>query len=103
MNLAATPGLPSHGFGFGEEEHERGRTRSRSPGGAGLGAGYQASGPEARNPFDDDAESSNISMRGVSPRPTVDTAGAMNSGSSKTGKKDQDSPSERRSIFREEV
>lgn len=101
MNLAATPGMAPHGFG---EEEERGRTRSRSPGGDGLGAGYQAAGVRTRNPFDDDAEPSNISMRGVSPRPMLDIGAAnAHAGTSKAGKKDGDSPSERRSIFREEV
>ncbi|KAM7220932.1 hypothetical protein V8F06_003656 [Rhypophila decipiens] len=61
MNLAATPGQAPAGFGGHEE---RGRPRSRGPG---------AGGGLAPNPFDDDAEPSNISMRGVSPRP-IDTA-----------------------------
>ncbi|KAM5348462.1 hypothetical protein ACJ41O_008286 [Fusarium nematophilum] len=87
MNLAATPGL-SGGRGFGDEEEDRGRRASRSP----------ASGPGGRNPFDDDAASS---LRGVSPRP-IDTgiAKPKNAG----GQDSQDnSPTERRSVFRENV
>ncbi|KAI1806176.1 hypothetical protein F4811DRAFT_170089 [Daldinia bambusicola] len=83
-------------------DEPRGRTLSRDQGpsvggngNANLGAG------SGRNPFDDDsAEPSNISMRGVSPRPidtNVAAAKAMAGGK-------HDSPtSERRSIFREEV
>ncbi|KAI2469418.1 hypothetical protein F4781DRAFT_431466 [Annulohypoxylon bovei var. microspora] len=78
-------------------DEQRGRTLSRSPG-LGLGA------DGARNPFDDDAaEPSNLSLRGVSPRP-IDTAVA-NANKPKGGvAHHHDSPtSERRSIFREEV
>jgi hypothetical protein len=61
------------------EEEERGRPRSRSPG--------MLPRP---NPFDDSAEPSNISLRGVSPKPMESKRGG--------------SPhSERRSIFREDV
>ncbi|KAH8884758.1 hypothetical protein GQ53DRAFT_661270 [Thozetella sp. PMI_491] len=99
MNLAATPGHAPEGFGSGgdAEDEARGRTRSRSPGLTAPGA--RAGRP---NPFDDDAEPSNISLRGVSPRP-LDTDAAKAQG---TGQKDPgsgDSPSERRSIFRENV
>lgn len=75
MNLAATPGLPP-------PQHEE-RGRSREPTGG-------------RNPFDDDAaEPSNISMRGVSPRPmNTDSHGHKVTG---------DNVSERRSIFTEQV
>lgn len=74
MNLAATPGLRSeHG------DAERGRSRSAV----------------GRNPFDDDAaEPSNLSLRGVSPRP-------MDGEHGHGGK--ADSPTERRSIFTEQV
>lgn len=71
-------------------DEDRGRPRSRSPG-----------APAAPNPFDDRAaEPSNISLRGVSPRP-LDTrsanrhSGGVGPGGSPT--------SERRSIFRENV
>ena len=93
MNLAVTPGDPPAGFGHEEEEENaRGRTRSRSPGGLGPGAAA------SKNPFDDDAAPSNLSMRAVSPRP-IDTAAAAG----RSGQKEPESPTERRSIFREEV
>lgn len=93
MNLAATPGVAPVGFGGADDEHDdyRGRPRSRSPG----------LRPGGKNPFDDDAEPSNISLRGVSPRP-IDTSVAP----AKGGQKDSGSagsPSERRSVFRENV
>lgn len=92
MNLAATPGQAPSGFGGnGNEDEERGRPRSRAPGAGGL----------APNPFDDDAEPSNLSLRGVSPRP-IDTSVAGKS-STGAGAKDDDSPSERKSVFREDV
>lgn len=73
MNLPQEPGeAPRY-------EEERGRTRSRSPG---LTA----------NPFADSAEPSNMSLRGVSPRP-MDNQG---------GKKD-DAQAKRSSLFREDV
>ncbi|KAI1095846.1 hypothetical protein F5B19DRAFT_269997 [Rostrohypoxylon terebratum] len=78
-------------------DEQRGRTLSRSPG---VGLGVEA----GRNPFDDDAaEPSNISLRGVSPRP-IDT-GVANAAKAKGGvAHHHDSPtSERRSIFREDV
>ncbi|KAI0899721.1 hypothetical protein F4806DRAFT_263456 [Annulohypoxylon nitens] len=78
-------------------DEQRGRTLSRSPG-VGLGV------DSGRNPFDDDAaEPSNISLRGVSPRP-IDT-GVANAAKAKGGvAHHHDSPtSERRSIFREDV
>ncbi|KAF4427911.1 3-phytase A [Fusarium acutatum] len=84
MNLAATPGL-SGGRGFDEEE-DRGRRASRSP----------ASGPGGRNPFDDDAGSS---LRGVSPRP-IDTGVAKPKNRSGSA---ESSPTERRSVFRENM
>ncbi|KAF5984719.1 3-phytase A [Fusarium coicis] len=84
MNLAATPGLPG-GRGFDEEE-DRGRRASRSP----------ASGPGGRNPFDDDAGSS---LRGVSPRP-IDTGVAKPKNRSDSA---ESSPTERRSVFRENM
>ncbi|KAF5621278.1 3-phytase A [Fusarium sp. NRRL 52700] len=84
MNLAATPGL-SGGRGFDEEE-DRGRRASRSP----------ASGPGGRNPFDDDAGSS---LRGVSPRP-IDTGVAKAKNRSGSA---ESSPTERRSVFRENM
>ena len=78
-----------HGF------PERGRPRSRSPGRSGAGMGANLGG---RNPFDDDAEPSNVSMRGVSPRPIDTTVAAQ-----KSGGRGGSPTSERRSIFRENV
>ncbi|KAI1142326.1 hypothetical protein F5Y05DRAFT_409471 [Hypoxylon sp. FL0543] len=83
------------GAGAGAEQ-QRGRSLNRNLGAAG-GAGTSGH----RNPFDDDAaEPSNLSLRGVSPRP-IDTSFANRA----AGKaKHHDSPtSERRSIFRENV
>ncbi|KAI0478914.1 phosphoglycerate mutase-like protein [Xylariaceae sp. FL0804] len=89
---------------------ERGRTMSRSPGVGGDvgGGGLYAGRTGGRNPFDDEAEPSNLSMRGVSPRP-IDTSGARVAAAKKTdGVRSGDSPTsagtaERRSIFRENV
>ncbi|KAK4236649.1 hypothetical protein C8A03DRAFT_16728 [Achaetomium macrosporum] len=66
------------------EEERRGRTRSRSPAPAQAGK---------VNPFDDDAESTNLSLRGVSPRPVDGRA-------SFAARKAAD---DRKSIFREDV
>lgn len=75
MNLAATPRMSP-------EDTNRGRSREVAGG--------------ARNPFDDDAaEPSNISLRGVSPRPMDGDAHAH--------KVAADNASERRSIFTEQV
>ncbi|OAA65719.1 hypothetical protein SPI_02506 [Niveomyces insectorum RCEF 264] len=96
MNLAADVGVAS--ADRLEDEEVRGRTRGRSPQG-GLGAG----GP---NPFDDDADPSNISLRGVSPRPIVDTASTASrvvGDATSHGNDKADSPTERRSMFRENV
>ena len=93
MNLAATPGAAPAGYGGDGEHEERGRVRSRSPGRLGVSGGTRS------NPFDDDAEPSNISMRGVSPRPIDTSAGQA----AKGGQKDKDSPTERRSVFREDM
>ncbi|KAK8051460.1 hypothetical protein PG993_002845 [Apiospora rasikravindrae] len=85
MNLATTP-APDNG---------RGRSRDRDSLGV-PGAG----GRSAANPFDDDAaEPSNMSMRGVSPRP-IDTGATPRPGG---GASKNDSPTERRSVFRENV
>lgn len=85
-------------------EGARGRSASRDPepyiGGsqAGLDRRYdeEMGRKPALNPFDDSAEPSNVSLRGVSPRP-IDT--------SVKGHKSQlsDSPTERRSMFRENM
>ena len=97
--LAPTPGQAPPGYGA-----ERGRSLSREPepyiGGsqAGLDRRYdeEMGRKPAANPFDDSAEPSNVSLRGVSPRP-IDTSKAHM-------KKDSfDSPTERRSMFRENM
>ncbi|KAK3687295.1 hypothetical protein B0T22DRAFT_124793 [Podospora appendiculata] len=78
------------------EDEQRGRTRSRAPGLDVPGGGG------ARNPFEDDAEPSNLSLRGVSPRP-IDTAAAAVTKPTAAAKEEDNSPTERRSIFRENV
>lgn len=55
------------------------------------------------NPFADSAERSNLNTRGVSPRPTIDTEMSSGQLHGKKGSKDDTSPTERRSIFHEEV
>ncbi len=97
--LAPTPGAVPPGYG-----DDRGRSRSRDPepyiGGsqAGLDRRYdeEMGRKPAVNPFDDAAESSNISLRGVSPRP-------MNVGMGHKAQNSLDDTNERRSIFRENV
>jgi hypothetical protein len=99
--LASTPGMAPPVYGEGA----RGRSLSREPepyvGGsqAGLDRTYEETGKgkQPANPFDDSAEPSNVSLRGVSPRP-IDT--------SLRGHKSHDSadsPTERRSMFRENM
>lgn len=94
MNLATTPGAaaPDNNNAGHHANDYRGRSRDRDS----LGV----PGRSAANPFDDDAaEPSNMSMRGVSPRP-IDTgvSAAKAAGGGKN-----DSPTERRSVFRENV
>lgn len=74
MNLASTPRMGP--------EMDRGREA------AGVG----------RNPFDDDAEPSNLDLRGVSPRPMEGQHGG-----SKNGRESPTERAERRSIFTEDV
>ncbi|KAK4134756.1 hypothetical protein BT67DRAFT_336785, partial [Trichocladium antarcticum] len=65
MNLAVPPPpqpLPRAGAAGEADEESRGRTRSRSP-------GAQQQTAASANPFADEAEPSNLSLRGVSPRP----------------------------------
>jgi hypothetical protein len=99
MNLAATPGHPPEGHGGHEET--RGRSRDRGDGALGVPGSHMAGGSRTRqNPFDDDhAEPSNMSLRGVSPRP-IDTSAAVAVGG---GGPPSDSPTERKSVFRENV
>ncbi|ORY63189.1 uncharacterized protein BCR38DRAFT_410144 [Pseudomassariella vexata] len=99
MNLAATPGTAHEGYG-GDQHEERGRSRSRGrspvPGASGLGVPGKGVN---QNPFDDDAEPANTTLKGVSPRP-INTASAVKAGGTRPT---SDSPSERRSMFREDV
>ncbi|CAP67259.1 uncharacterized protein PODANS_1_22680 [Podospora anserina S mat+] len=78
-----------------EQEERRGRSTQREP------------QPQLKpNPFGDDAEPSNISLRGVSPRPmAVDTSfAARKQQQGQQGRQQEDnSPTERRSIFRENM
>ena len=98
--IAATPGMAPAGYGEGS----RGRSLSRDPepyiGGsqAGLDKRYDEEMGErpAVNPFDDSAEASN-----VNPRPVLDTSGPSK-GHTK-GQESGDSPTERRSMFRENM
>ncbi|RDL31335.1 Uncharacterized protein BP5553_09544 [Venustampulla echinocandica] len=104
-NLAPTPGLAPSGYGDGS----RGRSLTRDPepyiGGshAGLNKRYdeEMGNRPAENPFDDAAEPSNVSLRGVSPRP-IDTSQGSKEHKSKDSA-DSNSPNERRSMFRENV
>lgn len=89
MNLAATPGV---------HDEPRGRSLSRA-GDDDLGLNVPKAG--SRNPFEDDAEPSNISMRGVSPRPIIETGSQQQQ--QQQHKDSGESPTERRSIFRENV
>ncbi len=94
---------PSHGpyggggygdVGAGGLNDGRGRSRSRSR------------EPPTSNPFGDQAEQSNISLRSVSPRPDTDAALHPQKPSHKRGQSNlsaDDSPTERRSMFREDV
>lgn len=93
--------------GVGGIEDGRGRSRSRQ---RELDDRYDAEvqGSGARsNPFGDQAEESNMSLRGVSPRPDVPTG--QRAPSHQRGKSSlqttgsDDSPTERRSMFREDV
>ncbi|KAI5466592.1 hypothetical protein BGZ63DRAFT_1926 [Mariannaea sp. PMI_226] len=97
MNVPTTANTSTHlgrrpfgGEHDGHEDHEedRGRRASRSPG----------SGPGGRNPFDDDAS---LNLRGVSPRPIdADLAKQHRHSDPDSG---SNSPTERRSVFRENM
>jgi hypothetical protein len=81
MNLAAAPGA-------NHDDEERGRQPHRS------GA------TQNKNPFDDDAATS---LRGVSPRPIDTTAAQKQSPKADEPNSAGSSPTERKSIFRENV
>ncbi|KAL2266944.1 hypothetical protein VTJ83DRAFT_4221 [Remersonia thermophila] len=76
----------------GGAEEQRGRIPGRSPGPATPGAAARQG-----NPFDDDAaEPSNISLRGVSPRPMADQDASL-------GGRKARGEEERKTAFREEM
>ena len=87
-----TPGtsamLHSDAHGYGDDEAPRGRSRSRDP----SVFDEERHGPH--NPFGERAEPSNLSLRGISPRPMD-----ANDGHSKPSL--DESPTERKSMFRE--
>ncbi|KAI1813183.1 hypothetical protein GGS20DRAFT_494152 [Poronia punctata] len=92
MNLATDDG--------GRGRSTNPRTSRPSSMAAGPGNGNGNGNGKTRNPFDDAAEPSNISLRGVSPRP-IDTRKTP-----ANGDQPQESPTsmmERRSIFREDI
>ena len=92
--------------GYGEGESSRGRTRSQDPSGMvggsqrGLDNRYDEEMGRAprHDPFDDAAERSDMSMRGVSPRPM----GARPMGH-RAGDSIGESPPEKRSMFHENM
>jgi hypothetical protein len=98
--LSAAPGAGTPSY-----NEDRGRALSREPepyiGGsqAGLDRRYdeEIGVKPTTNPFDDAAEPSNVSLRGLSPRPVIDTSKGHVKG------QDSDSPTERRSMFRENM
>ncbi|KAI1490569.1 hypothetical protein F5X96DRAFT_669530 [Biscogniauxia mediterranea] len=102
------------GYEMNLPAEERGRTMSRSPGVGGGGSAHLGAHHPRQNPFDDDAaEPSNL--RGVSPRPIVDTttpaaastpaatAAATTRKNGHAGESPTSAHAERRSIFREDV
>jgi hypothetical protein len=103
--ITATPGTAPPGFG-----DDRGRSLNRGPepyiGGsqAGLDRRYDEEmgiqPKQAVNPFDDShAEPSDVSLRAVSPRPVIDTS----KGHMKAQHNMDNSPTERRSMFQEDI
>lgn len=102
-----TPGVePYGGSSYGGPptgEGERGRSKSRDPppnlagGPRDMESGLR---PQGDNPFGDQHEAA--SLRDVSPRPVIDTSGQHLSHTKGQGSHD-DSPTERRSMFRESL
>lgn len=99
---AGLSGYGGHsGVGVGGIPEDRGRSRSRQ---RELDERYDeevhgSGGMKPTNPFGDDAEAA--SLRAASPRPVVET-GRHQRGQSSLGTQ-EDSPTERRSMFREDV
>ncbi|KAI9848225.1 MAG: hypothetical protein M1838_000613 [Thelocarpon superellum] len=93
-----TPGtsaiLRAEGPGYDDEERPRGRSRSREPAPFGAESSHEGGGKAGHDPFGDHAERSDMSLRGVSPRP-------MDAEVAHAPAKEDDSPTERKSIFRE--
>jgi hypothetical protein len=121
LGLAPTPGLdnPYHGSAlpaYGEGADARGRSRSRDPPGViggqkeldsrydeemgGTGTQQHKLG-DSNNPFSDSHEAA--SVRGVSPRPMVDSSAGQGGRRKGGGGGQDDSPTERRSMFRESL
>ncbi|KAL8382848.1 hypothetical protein RB595_006562 [Gaeumannomyces hyphopodioides] len=113
MNLATDPGAPSstatatqsntsRANPFGDDHSYEYEGRGRAPA---APASFKARAGGA-NPFDDDAaDTSNLSLRGVSPRPiNTAAAGTAPGGAHKSGSGGSPTErAERRSIFRENV
>jgi len=95
----------SNNIGVGGIEEGRGRSRSRQ---RELDDRYDeemhGGQNQKRDPFGEQAERSDMSLRGVSPRPMLDTAGAQHKSQRSLGAHStDDSPTERRSAFREQM
>lgn len=90
--------------GVGGTEQGRGRSRSRQ---RELDERYDEEvhgGSSSKvNPFGDNAETSNMSLRSVSPRPAQDTSYHGGGAHRKQNSSLDDSPTERRSMFTEDV
>ncbi|KAI9859084.1 MAG: hypothetical protein M1824_003924 [Vezdaea acicularis] len=93
--------------GYGDGEVTRGRSRSREPptmvGGSQRGLDERYDAETARgsrhDPFDDAAEPSNMSLRGVSPRPVEGSSG----GGHRSQLSVSSNQEEKRSIFHEDM
>lgn len=116
LRLAPTPGLDNPYASHHEAamspygEGERGRSKSRDPSGMmggqqGLDTRYDQEMGRAdnkqNNPFSDDNEAP--SLRGVSPRPMVNPSAEQNRRSQVGGGSQENSPTERKSMFRESL
>lgn len=127
LGLAPTPGLDDpYGSqhragaampGYGEGVAGRGRSKSRGPEGVvggqrglderygqemGGGTGQQQrKGGDGNNPFSDAHEAA--SLRGVSPRPGVDSQAGQGGRARGAGASQEESPTERKSMFRESL
>jgi len=82
-----------------DEEERRGRPRSRSPAPGDAGKNPFAD----KNPFEDEAEPSNLSMRGVSPNPAAATTAGESSGNMSFAARKARGEEDRKSIFREDM